>query len=41
MSNFLAACDNDSPSLKTANMASAIVSGLQDFSGPRSRNLKA
>lgn len=37
MSYFLAACDNESPSLRTENIASAIVSGLQDLSGPRSR----
>lgn len=37
MSYFRAACDNDSPSLSTLNMASAMVSGRQDFRGPRSR----
>lgn len=40
MSYFLAACDNDRPSFRTEKIASAIVSGRQDFSGPRSRNRK-
>uniref|UniRef100_A0A182JKH1 Uncharacterized protein n=1 Tax=Anopheles atroparvus TaxID=41427 RepID=A0A182JKH1_ANOAO len=37
MSYLRAACDSDRPSFSTLKMASAIVSGRQDFSGPRSR----
>lgn len=37
MSYFRAAWDNVRPSLSTLQMASAIVSGRQDFKGPRSR----
>lgn len=40
MSYFRAACDSDNPSFNTLNMASAIVSGRHDLSGPRSRKRK-
>lgn len=40
ISYLRAACDRDRPSFSTEKMASAMVSGRQDLSGPRSRNRK-